>query len=144
MQVTFKTIKQETFKLDIRDDETVSDTRMADVTDCLLLQIGAIKDKLQSERIISSKDATKVIYSGKVLTDELTFADVKYDEKKFIVVMESKVGVRPDYIFKRLFHFSRNQQRRPSIHRLPLQQLHHQVSGFTRAAHTRGQLHRQW
>lgn len=76
MQVTLKTLQQQTFKIDIDPDETVK----------------ALKEKIESEK---GKDAfpvagQKLIYAGKILNDETALKEYKIDEKNFVVVMVTK------------------------------------------------------
>ncbi|XP_006011153.1 UV excision repair protein RAD23 homolog B isoform X1 [Latimeria chalumnae] len=76
MQVTLKTLQQQTFKIDIDPEETVK----------------ALKEKIESEK---GKDAfpvagQKLIYAGKILSDDTPLKEYKIDEKNFIVVMVTK------------------------------------------------------
>ncbi|XP_030050173.1 UV excision repair protein RAD23 homolog B isoform X1 [Microcaecilia unicolor] len=76
MQVTLKTLQQQTFKIDIDPDETVK----------------ALKEKIESEK---GKDAfpvagQKLIYAGKILNDDTALKEYKIDEKNFVVVMVTK------------------------------------------------------
>ncbi|XP_049626816.1 UV excision repair protein RAD23 homolog B [Suncus etruscus] len=76
MQVTLKTLQQQTFKIDIDPDQTVK----------------ALKEKIESEK---GKDAfpvagQKLIYAGKILNDETALKEYKIDEKNFVVVMVTK------------------------------------------------------
>uniref|UniRef100_A0A8C3R3Y0 UV excision repair protein RAD23 n=1 Tax=Cyanoderma ruficeps TaxID=181631 RepID=A0A8C3R3Y0_9PASS len=73
MQITLKTLQQQTFRIDIDPEETVK----------------ALKEKIESER---GKDAfpvagQKLIYAGKILNDETALKEYKIDEKNFVVVM---------------------------------------------------------
>ncbi|KAI5138427.1 UV excision repair protein RAD23 homolog B [Manis pentadactyla] len=76
MQVTLKTLQQQTFKIEIDPEETVK----------------ALKEKIESEK---GKDAfpvagQKLIYAGKILNDETALKEYKIDEKNFVVVMVTK------------------------------------------------------
>ncbi|KAM4877892.1 UV excision repair protein RAD23 homolog B [Thomomys bottae] len=76
MQVTLKTLQQQTFKIDIDPEETVK----------------ALKEKIESEK---GKDAfpvagQKLIYAGKILNDDTALKEYKIDEKNFVVVMVTK------------------------------------------------------
>uniref|UniRef100_A0AC34FV72 UV excision repair protein RAD23 n=1 Tax=Panagrolaimus sp. ES5 TaxID=591445 RepID=A0AC34FV72_9BILA len=84
MKVIFKTVTQESFELDINDDQTVLDIKNAIASD-------RGDGKFPAER-------QKLIYGGKILTDEQTFASLNYDEKRFIVLVlkpEKKVEEVP-------------------------------------------------
>ncbi|XP_026574357.1 UV excision repair protein RAD23 homolog B isoform X2 [Pseudonaja textilis] len=76
MQITLKTLQQQTFKIDIDCDETVK----------------ALKEKIELEK---GKDAfpvagQKLIYAGKILNDDTALNEYKIDEKNFVVVMVTK------------------------------------------------------
>ncbi|KAM6304461.1 UV excision repair protein RAD23 homolog B isoform 3-T3 [Podargus strigoides] len=76
MQLTLKTLQQQTFRIDIDPEETVK----------------ALKEKIESER---GKDAfpvagQKLIYAGKILNDDTALKEYKIDEKNFVVVMVTK------------------------------------------------------
>ncbi|KAK2507356.1 hypothetical protein MC885_000738 [Smutsia gigantea] len=78
MQVTLKTLQQQTFKIEIDPEETV--------------RVKALKEKIESEK---GKDAfpvagQKLIYAGKILNDETALKEYKIDEKNFVVVMVTK------------------------------------------------------
>ncbi|KAJ7316817.1 hypothetical protein JRQ81_002979 [Phrynocephalus forsythii] len=74
--VTLKTLQQQTFKIRMEPDETVR----------------VLKEKIESEK---GKDAfpvsgQKLIYAGKILSDDVPIKEYKIDEKNFVVVMVTK------------------------------------------------------
>ncbi|XP_031562865.1 UV excision repair protein RAD23 homolog A-like isoform X2 [Actinia tenebrosa] len=76
MLITFKTLQQQTFKLEFDENQLVLE----------------LKKKIESEK---GKDgyphnAIKLIYAGKILNDETPVKDYKIDEKSFVVIMVSK------------------------------------------------------
>ncbi|KAM4635038.1 RAD23 homolog A, nucleotide excision repair protein a [Polymixia lowei] len=76
MQITLKTLQQQTIQIEIDPDQTVK----------------ALKEKIEAER---GKDnfpvsGQKLIYAGKILQDDTPIKDYKIDEKNFVVVMVSK------------------------------------------------------
>ncbi|KAI1904815.1 hypothetical protein AGOR_G00009560 [Albula goreensis] len=76
MQITLKTLQQQTFKIDIDGEETVK----------------ALKEKIEIEK---GKDGfpvagQKLIYAGKILNDDTALKEYKIDEKNFVVVMVTK------------------------------------------------------
>lgn len=81
MIITFKTLQQQTFKLEIEESATVAD----------------LKNKLETEK---GKDAypkagVKLIYAGKILNDDQPLSTYKIDEKGFVVVMVTKPKSAP-------------------------------------------------
>ncbi|CAL8301983.1 unnamed protein product [Merluccius merluccius] len=77
MQITLKTLQQQTIQIEIDPDQTVK----------------ALKEKIEAER---GKDnfpvsGQKLIYAGKILQDDTPIKDYKIDEKNFVVVMVSKL-----------------------------------------------------
>lgn len=80
MIITIKSLQQQTFTIDI------------DVS----LTVKALKDKIELEK---GKDYPasnqKLIYSGKILTDETPLSEYNIEESKFVVVMVSKPKVTP-------------------------------------------------
>ncbi|XP_034047866.1 UV excision repair protein RAD23 homolog B isoform X3 [Thalassophryne amazonica] len=81
MQITLKTLQQQTFKVDIDEEETVK----------------TLKEKIEQEK---GKDnfplaGQKLIYAGKILSDETPLKEYKIDEKNFVVVMVTKPKVAP-------------------------------------------------
>uniref|UniRef100_A0A7N6FHT5 UV excision repair protein RAD23 n=1 Tax=Anabas testudineus TaxID=64144 RepID=A0A7N6FHT5_ANATE len=76
MQITLKTLQQQTFKIDIDEEETVK----------------TLKKKIEEEK---GKDhfsvaGQKLIYAGKILNDDTALKEYKIDEKNFVVVMVTK------------------------------------------------------
>ncbi|XP_054875354.1 UV excision repair protein RAD23 homolog B isoform X1 [Amphiprion ocellaris] len=76
MQITLKTLQQQTFKIDIDEDETVK----------------TLKERIEQEK---GKDnfsvaGLKLIYAGKILSDDTALKEYKIDEKNFVVVMVTK------------------------------------------------------
>ncbi|XP_015192761.1 UV excision repair protein RAD23 homolog B isoform X2 [Lepisosteus oculatus] len=81
MQITLKTLQQQTFKIDIDGEETVK----------------ALKEKIENEK---GKDGfpvagQKLIYAGKILNDDTALKEYKIDEKNFVVVMVTKPKAAP-------------------------------------------------
>ncbi|KAL4647927.1 hypothetical protein GN956_G8899 [Arapaima gigas] len=77
MQITLKTLQQQTIQIDIDAEQTVK----------------ALKEKIEVEK---GKDnfpvsGLKLIYAGKILQDDIPIKDYKIDENNFVVVMVSKV-----------------------------------------------------
>uniref|UniRef100_A0A7N8WZP1 UV excision repair protein RAD23 n=1 Tax=Mastacembelus armatus TaxID=205130 RepID=A0A7N8WZP1_9TELE len=79
MQITLKTLQQQTFKVDIDEEETVK----------------TLKERIEQEK---GKDnfsvaGQKLIYAGKILNDDTPLKEYKIDEKNFVVVMVTKPKV---------------------------------------------------
>nr|XP_013805425.1 PREDICTED: UV excision repair protein RAD23 homolog B-like isoform X3 [Apteryx mantelli mantelli] len=76
MQITLKTLQQQTFKIDILPEETVK----------------ALKEKIESEKgkAVFPAAGQKLIYAGKILNDDTPLKEYKIDEKNFVVVMVTK------------------------------------------------------
>uniref|UniRef100_A0A8C2ZK73 RAD23 homolog A, nucleotide excision repair protein a n=1 Tax=Cyclopterus lumpus TaxID=8103 RepID=A0A8C2ZK73_CYCLU len=77
MQITLKTLQQQTIQIEIDPEQTVK----------------ALKEKIEAER---GKDnfpvsGQKLIYAGKILQDDTPIKDYNIDEKNFVVVMVSKL-----------------------------------------------------
>ncbi|XP_057245030.1 UV excision repair protein RAD23 homolog A-like, partial [Malurus melanocephalus] len=78
--VTLKTLQQQTFKIRMEPHETVR----------------ALKEKIEAEK---GSDAfpvagQKLIYAGKILSDDVPIREYRIDEKNFVVVMVTKVEPR--------------------------------------------------
>uniref|UniRef100_A0A2K5F552 UV excision repair protein RAD23 n=1 Tax=Aotus nancymaae TaxID=37293 RepID=A0A2K5F552_AOTNA len=76
--ITLKTLQQQTFKIRMEPDETVK----------------VLKEKIEAEK---GRDAfpvagQKLIYAGKILSDDVPIRDYRIDEKNFVVVMVTKVA----------------------------------------------------
>uniref|UniRef100_A0A8C6SY52 UV excision repair protein RAD23 n=1 Tax=Neogobius melanostomus TaxID=47308 RepID=A0A8C6SY52_9GOBI len=76
MLITFRTLQQQTFKIEIDENESVE----------------ALKRKIEQERGRNSFPVAgqKLIHAGKILTDEMLLTECKIDEKSFVVVMVTK------------------------------------------------------
>lgn len=77
--ITLKTLQQQTFKIRMEPDETVK----------------VLKEKIEAEK---GRDAfpvagQKLIYAGKILSDDVPIKEYHIDEKNFVVVMVTKAKV---------------------------------------------------
>lgn len=79
MQITLKTLQQQTIQIDIDDEQTVK----------------ALKEKIEAEKGRESFPVAgqKLIYAGKILQDDTPIKEYNIDEKNFVVVMVSKVRI---------------------------------------------------
>jgi len=75
MLVTIKTLQQQTLTVEIDESKTVLD----------------LKKEIESKKGLEyAVNCQKLIYSGKILTDDVPLKDYKIEENKFIVVMVTK------------------------------------------------------
>lgn len=80
MQITLKTLQQQTFKVEIEPSETVR----------------SLKEKIEADKGKDfSADGQKLIYAGKILDDAKSIDSYKIEEKSFVVVMVSKPKAKP-------------------------------------------------
>ncbi|XP_029941248.1 UV excision repair protein RAD23 homolog B isoform X2 [Salarias fasciatus] len=81
MQITLKTLQQQTFKVEIDEEETVK----------------TLKERIEQEKGKEqfSVAGQKLIYAGKILSDDTPLKEYKIDEKNFVVVMVTKVKAAP-------------------------------------------------
>ncbi|XP_041268376.1 UV excision repair protein RAD23 homolog A [Onychostruthus taczanowskii] len=79
--VTLKTLQQQTFKIRMEPHETVR----------------ALKEKIEAEKGSEAFPVAgqKLIYAGKILSDDVPIREYRIDEKNFVVVMVTKVGGGP-------------------------------------------------
>lgn len=79
VDITFKTITQQTFVLNVPPSQT----------------IGEIKKQIETDKGVNDFEVErqKLIYNGKVLEDTQTVGEVNIDPKKFIVIMVSRVSI---------------------------------------------------
>uniref|UniRef100_A0A8C5JSF8 Ubiquitin-like domain-containing protein n=1 Tax=Junco hyemalis TaxID=40217 RepID=A0A8C5JSF8_JUNHY len=75
--VTLKTLQQQTFKIRMEPHETVR----------------ALKEKIEAEKGSEAFPVAgqKLIYAGKILSDDVPIREYRIDEKNFVVVMVTKV-----------------------------------------------------
>lgn len=81
MQITLKTLQQQTFQIEINEDLTVK----------------VLKERIETEK---GKDnfpvaGLKLIYAGKILQDDTPLKEYKIENKNFVVVMVSKAKPPP-------------------------------------------------
>lgn len=80
MKLTFKTLQQSTFKVEIEPDKTVKE----------------LKDKIEKDQGKNYPSAfQKLIYAGKILSDENKISEYEIDEKKFLVLMMTRPPPAP-------------------------------------------------
>ncbi|XP_008324185.1 UV excision repair protein RAD23 homolog B isoform X2 [Cynoglossus semilaevis] len=76
MLITLKTLQQQTFKVEIDEEETVK----------------TLKEKIEQMKgkDIYSVAGQKLIYAGKILSDDTALKEYKINEKNFVVLMVTK------------------------------------------------------
>lgn len=80
MKLTIKTLQQITFKVDIEPDKSVKE----------------LKDKIETDHGKEYPSGSqKLIYAGKILTDDSKLSDYNIDEKKFVVLMITRPPPAP-------------------------------------------------
>ncbi|XP_013888547.1 UV excision repair protein RAD23 homolog B [Austrofundulus limnaeus] len=81
MLITLKTLQQQTFKVDIDEEETVK----------------TLKERIEQEKGEEHFPfaGQKLIYAGKILNDDTPLKEYKMDEKNFVVVMVTKPKTAP-------------------------------------------------
>ncbi|MGH0189075.1 UNVERIFIED_CONTAM: hypothetical protein FKN15_033249 [Acipenser sinensis] len=87
MQITLKTLQQQTFKIDIDGEETV---RRREEGGHSAVGLGRDDDKL-----MLTKESLKCKTPGKILNDDTALKEYKIDEKNFVVVMVTKPKAAP-------------------------------------------------
>ncbi|KAI4892518.1 hypothetical protein NFI96_013278 [Prochilodus magdalenae] len=97
MQITLKTLQQQTIHIDIDDDQTAPyrTTIEQDHHHWEIIvnpAVKALKEKIEAEKGRDSFPVSgqKLIYAGKILQDDTPIKEYKIDEKNFVVVMVSK------------------------------------------------------
>lgn len=80
MLITFKTLQQQTFKVECDPNESVK----------------TLKEKIAVEKGNDyGAENQKLIYAGKILDDDKKVADYKIEEKNFVVIMVTKPKAKP-------------------------------------------------
>uniref|UniRef100_A0A3Q4A8X3 UV excision repair protein RAD23 n=1 Tax=Mola mola TaxID=94237 RepID=A0A3Q4A8X3_MOLML len=81
MLITLKTLQQQTFKIDIDEEETVK----------------RLKERIEEEKgkDIFSVAGLKLIYAGKILSDDTALKEYNISENNFVVVMVTKPKAAP-------------------------------------------------
>ncbi|XP_035230210.1 UV excision repair protein RAD23 homolog B-like isoform X2 [Stegodyphus dumicola] len=75
MIITLKTLKQQTFKIEVEESESVR----------------TFKEKIEAHKGNEfPANCQKLIYAGKILSDDTKISDYDIDEKKFVVIMVTK------------------------------------------------------
>ena len=75
MIITLKTLKQQTFKIEVEESESVR----------------TFKEKIEAYKGSEyPANCQKLIYAGKILSDDTKISDYDIDEKKFVVIMVTK------------------------------------------------------
>jgi len=80
MIITLKTLKQQTFKIEVEESESVR----------------TFKEKIEAHKGSEfPANCQKLIYAGKILSDDTKISDYDIDEKKFVVIMVTKPQTTP-------------------------------------------------
>lgn len=80
MIITVKTLKQQTFKVEVDESESVR----------------TFKEKIEAQKGTEfPANCQKLIYAGKILSDDTKISDYDIDEKKFVVIMVTKPQTPP-------------------------------------------------
>ncbi|XP_054707118.1 UV excision repair protein RAD23 homolog B-like [Uloborus diversus] len=74
MIITLKTLKQQTFKIEVEESDSVR----------------SFKEKIEAQKSEFPAHCQKLIYAGKILSDDTKISDYDIDEKKFVVIMVTK------------------------------------------------------
>jgi len=80
MIITLKTLKQQTFKIEVDESESVR----------------TFKEKIEAHKGSEfPANCQKLIYAGKILSDDTKISEYDIDEKKFVVIMVTKPQTSP-------------------------------------------------
>lgn len=81
MIITVKTLKQQTFKIEVEESESVR----------------TFKEKIEAHKGDEfPANCQKLIYAGKILKDDTKISEYDIDEKKFVVIMVTKPQTSPN------------------------------------------------
>ncbi|GBO25365.1 UV excision repair protein RAD23 B [Araneus ventricosus] len=81
MIITLKTLKQQTFKIEVEENESVR----------------SFKEKIEAHKGNEfPANCQKLIYAGKILSDDQKIGEYDIDEKKFVVIMVTKPQAFPE------------------------------------------------
>jgi len=81
MIITLKTLKQQTFKIEVEESESVR----------------TFKEKIEAHKGGEfPANCQKLIYAGKILRDDTKMSEYDIDEKKFVVIMVTKPSTSPN------------------------------------------------
>mmetsp|Transcript_22934 Transcript_22934/g.32366 ORF Transcript_22934/g.32366 Transcript_22934/m.32366 type:complete len:419 (+) Transcript_22934:42-1298(+) len=75
MKITFRTLQNQKYDLEVKEDETIGD----------------IKKRVEEELNLGAAASQKLIHQGKILKNDQTVASAKIKANDFLVVMASKV-----------------------------------------------------